>query len=347
MTEEVSTETEEEAPPPAPPPRPPSEEKPIFNLEDLLRARRGKGEGVGFWEVLAYLDYKDRREEREWRRAEMETMKRSPQSSSPNPDVEALKTQVSELQQTVGDLLETIRSERQEKAQKDFVEGVVKQTTDKIMPSLEALKERLEAYEKIPTTEPTETSELKEIRDSLKEITDKIGEKIGAKGLTLTDVDQLLGVIETLEKRIGKKGEGGEVDYKTMAVSTVGEIGKELITAYRDIATSGGRTEGFEAPQTETPASTMQTIIKRQVQNYITQRMTVGATKMNIQEAAKELGLTPGQVMWAYQTLMKEGWFHVEVPSKGKRKVKQHEVPEEASPTETSEEEQVFNPPET
>ena len=335
MTEEV-----EVAPPPPPP-----EEKPLFDLEDLLKARRGK-EGVGFWEVLAYLDYKDRREDREWRRREMERMNQS--QSPPNPEIEVLKTEVSELRKTVGDLLETIRSQQQQEAQKQFVEGVVKQTTDKIMPELQTVKQKLEEYDERLASGGKPPFSLEDLKETLKDSIDRIGEKVGAGGKTIpdlvSDIDKIMVLFDSIEKRV-KRGEG-EVDYKTMAVSTVGEIGKELIGAYRDIATFP---PSLEAPPPETPASTMQTIIKRQVQNYITQRMKTGAATMNVQQAAEELGLTSGQVVWAYQTLMKEGWFHVRVPTKGKRKVKESEVPpeEKAAPEEEtfSEEEQVFNPP--
>jgi DNA-binding transcriptional regulator YhcF (GntR family) len=92
----------------------------------------------------------------------------------------------------------------------------------------------------------------------------------------------------------------------------------------------------------------MQNIIKRQVQNYILQRMKAGATALNVQQAAKDLGLTPGQIVWAYQTLMQEGWFHVK-SSKGK--VKETVQPQEeetgtetGTETATAESDQVFAP---
>jgi len=350
MTEQGETQTAEKEPivPRPPPSEEEKEEKRPFDLAELMRSRR-KGEGPGFWETLAYMDYQDRKEERQWRREEREkAAKNSPASPSASPDVEVLKKEVGDLKETVGELIETIRSKEQKEAQEKFVQGVVKATTDQIMPELEKLRGKLEAYEEKVKTEPVETDELKEIRDSLQNIVDQIGEKVGAKGMTLTDVEQLMGIIESLEKRFHKPGEGGEVDYKTMAVSTVGEIGKELITAYKEIETSkSGGLGSAEVPPAETPASTMQTIIKRQVQNYLTQRMTAGAVTVNVAEAAKELGLTPGQIVWAYKELMKEGFFQVKVSSKGK-KVRQTETIGETqipTPTETTEEEQVFNPP--
>jgi predicted transcriptional regulator len=81
--------------------------------------------------------------------------------------------------------------------------------------------------------------------------------------------------------------------------------------------------------------------------------MEAGATQMNVQQTAQELGLTPGQVVWAYNQLMKEGWFHVRTAqkTKGKMKVKQT-VPQPQTGEETETEEgaseesdQVFEPP--
>jgi len=343
MTEQ-GEETEQVAPT-APRPAEKEESRP-FDLGELLRSRK-KGEGVGFWETLAYMDYQDRKEERAWRREQTERNTKNPPTPTSSPEVEGLKKEVSDLKETVSELLKAIRSRARDEAQEKFVAGVVKQTTDQIMPRLEDLSNRLEAFEK--KGEPAETSELTEIRDSLQGIVDQIGEKVGAKGMTLSDVEQLMGIIESIEKRFHKGGgEGGEVDYKTTAVSTIGEIGKELITAYREIETSKSGGGGFEVPKEETPASTMQTIIKRQVQNYLTTRMKAGAVTFNVAEAAKELGLTPGQIVWAYKALMKEGFFQVKVSSKGKTKVRETETigGETEIPISTeTEEEQVFNPP--
>ncbi len=345
---------------PSPPEREEREERPAFDLLDILKGRK-RGE-FATSEVLAYailadiMDRReDRREERMWRRQ----MLANP-TSKPSPEVEVLKAEVGELRKTVGELLETIRSQQQEKAQKEFVQGVVEQVVGQIMPELKSVKDRLDAFEKQAAAAsqqqapPPETSELREIRDSLKEITDKIGEKIGAKGLTLSDVEQLMNVIETLEKRIVKREGGGEVDYRTMAVSTLGELGKEVVSAWRDIQTAKAPSYATQPPlQEETPASAMQNIIKRQVQNYIIARMKAGATTINTAQAAQELGLTPGQVYWAYNQLMREGWFQLQAQKQRRGKVTQPEQskPEaEATPETTAgaieEGEAVFKPTE-
>jgi len=354
------SEPTEENPPetlPAPPQEEAEErEEPVFDLKSLLSSK--KGGKMELSDVLAYTMItdvmerrEDRREERQWRRERREGQQTN--SASKSPEVESLKGEISELRKIVENLAGTIQSQQQNEAQKTFVEGVVRQTTDKIMPDLQAIKDKLAEYdEKLATGEQPSTS-LEDIKTAFVEAIDKMGEKVGAGGKTLTDVssdvDKVLSLIETVEKRL-KRGEGGEVDYRTMTVSTLGEIGKEMISAYRDVATASREAESGQPPKQETPASAMQTIIKRQVQNYIVQRMEAGATTLNVQEAATTLGITVGQVSWAYNQLMKEGWFHVRTPQKKKGKVKQPvQEPQTGEETETEgaseESDQVFEPP--
>jgi len=354
MSEEPTmAETPQEplAPTPSPQETEEEEEEAVFSLKDLLRGKKGGKMEMG--DVMSYailtdiMDRReDRREQREWRREQREQQRTNPTSKS--PEVESLRGEMKEVRNLVEGLAKTIQTQQETEAQKLFVQGVVKQTSDSIMPELQKVSARLEALEAQATTTPqstAETAELKEIRDSLKSVTDKLGEKVGAKGLSLSDVTELIDVIETLEKRVVHK-EGGEVDFKTMTVSTLGEIGKEMVTAYKEVATASKEARGYQPPQEETPASAMQTIIKRQVQNYILQRMETGATTMNVEQAAQELGLTSGQVAWAYNQLMKEGWFHVRTPQKGKKKKVSETVQEgEVEPESASEETDVFEPP--
>ena len=329
-------------------------EEPVFDLKSLLASKKGGKMEMG--DVMSYAILtdimerrEDRREQREWKREVRERERANPPSKS-SPEVESIKGEISGLRKIVESLAGTIQSQQQNEAQKTFVEGVVKQTTDKIMPDLQAIKDKLAEYdEKIASGEQPSTS-LEDIKQAFVEAIDRMGEKVGAGGKTLTDVssdvDKVLSLIETVEKRL-KRGEGGEVDYKTMTVSTLGEIGKELISAYRDVSTLSRGAESGQ-PKQETPASAMQSIIKRQVQNYIVQRMEAGATILNVQEAATTLGITVGQVTWAYNQLMKEGWFHVRTPQKKtKGKVKESAGSQTGEETETGAEEsdQVFEPP--
>jgi len=245
----------------------------------------------------------------------------------------AMKQEVNMLKESVLGLKETFRSMLETQKEKSLMDNITKQTMSQLAPlqtQIQAIQDQLSAIAQ-KQTQPTEgasTSELNEISRNLKEAVDKLGEKAGAKALTVADVDPLLNLLERLEK-YAKKEPAGEFDWRTATVSTLGEIGTEAIKAVKEIESAkagGGGIETSTAGVTvQTPKNPeMQAIIKRQVQNYVMQRMKAGATTMNIQEAASTLGLTPQQVMWAYQTLMSEGWIHVKTPQT-RRKGTSHE----------------------
>jgi DNA-binding transcriptional MocR family regulator len=68
----------------------------------------------------------------------------------------------------------------------------------------------------------------------------------------------------------------------------------------------------YQGPMQPTPTqSTAQRheVIKRQVQNFIMQKIGQGATELNIKEAADKLGLTMEEVNGVYQELVAEGWI--------------------------------------
>jgi hypothetical protein len=229
---------------------------------------------------------------------------------------ETVKAEMAELKQSVANVMELLSKQRADEKEKAFAESVIQSVNANITPQLQALQAQVDALAKQPPppTAPDRTDEIKEISSSLKEAVDKLGEKAGAKSLSLADVDPILSIIDRLEQKFHKEPTG-ELDWKTATVSTLGEIGKEAVSAYRDVAQAKAAST---AGQGQVPApgnSEMQTVIKRQVQNYILQRIQSGAATMNIQEAAQTLGLTPEEVGWAYQTLMSEGWINVKVPA--------------------------------
>ena len=244
-----------------------------------------------------------------------------------------LKTGLTGLQQS----LETMRNTEKEKAMMDAIIG---QVNAQITPQIQSLQTQVGELAKRPETpppQPSRSEDLLEIREELRKVTDKLGEKAGAQKITLDDVDSLVTVLDKFEK-FYKKEPSGEFDWRAATVSTFGEVGKEFISAYKEIQTSKSSSEAPQI-QTQTPAAEMQAIIKRQVQNYIMQRLKAGAAQMNIQEAAATLGLTPQQVAWAYQTLMNEGWINVRVPTPSKPERKMRETIETAEETTPSTEE--------
>lgn len=234
---------------------------------------------------------------------------------------EAVKTEFADLKAQVANMTELLSKQREEDKEKAFAENVIESVNAKILPQIQALQAQVNtlATQPQPPAAPGRLEEYKELSASLKEAVDKMGEKAGAKSLTLADVDPLLAIIERLEAKF-RKEPAGEFDWKTATVSGITEMGKEAITAYREVESAKAASGGGQGQPQAPPNTEMQTIIKRQVQNYILQRLQTGAATMNIQEAARALGLTPEQVAWAFQTLTAEGWINVKVPGQQKGK---------------------------
>lgn len=366
MAQEVDESTEQEAPPAVVPvaaaPGVPKDddEDMVLDLKGLLKNRKGQPSTIS--EVLPYViltDMMDRRqdraEERQWRR-EQRALKGNAAQVPPSPEVKELENQVKTLSQTVTSLLDSMKEKEKKSEQAAFVTGVVKETTASIMPTLNALATRLQAIETKTATAPATSSdveELKEIRDSLRGVVDKIGETAGSKGVNMENLTQVMDVIEKLEKRFGKGAGAGEVDVKTMAISAVTEVGKELIAAYRDVSAQGGGETAAQQPgaadASAASATVIQTMIKRQVQTYVMQRMEEGATTLNVQKAAADLGISAPQVVWAYQQLEKEGWFQVK-GKPGERREKTEQETTAAAPEAAAaahESDQVFHVQET
>lgn len=231
---------------------------------------------------------------------------------------EAMKQEINVLKENVQAMRETFKSMMDTQRDKALMETITRQTITQLTPlqtQIHAMQQQLSAMAEKTHPAEASTTELHEVSRNLKDAVDKLGEKAGAKALTIADVDPILVLLERLEK-YSKKEPTGEFDWKTQTVSTLGEIGTEAIKAVKEIQsvkTGGGiEASGVMAQTPKNPE--MQAIIKRQVQNYIMQRMKTGAITMNIMEAAANLGLTSQQVMWAYQTLMQEGWINVKTP---------------------------------
>jgi hypothetical protein len=238
------------------------------------------------------------------------------QAQADLPD--AVKTEFADLKIQVANMTELISKQREEEKEKAFAENLFEQVNAKIMPALQSLQVQVNELAKQPPTPsgPDRADELREISKEIKDAVDRMGEKAGAKQLTLADVDPLLTIITKIDEKF-KKEPTGEFDWRVATISTLGETMKEGIAAYKEVqaakAAGAGAAQG--QPQSNAPANAeMAAIIRRQVQNYILGKLSTGAATMNIQDAARELGLTPEQVAWAYQTLTAEGWINVKVP---------------------------------
>jgi len=294
-----------------------AEESDPFMESMAAIAKKGGGD---MGEVMAYsllIDAQerreDRREERRWRNEDRQTQRKG---NTPNPEAEAVKGEISDLKKTVNNLVETLKEKDQEKAQKEFAASVVTNVTGQIVPELTKLQDRIADIEERSQAQPN-VDVAKEMKEAIEDLGEKLATKVSAGKITVDDFEPVLSLIDRLETRF-KKGEStGELDWKNVLVNTVGEIGKEVVTTYKDIETYKRDSFSGEEQKTE-PQPPMRGIIKRQLQNYILAKLRGGATSLNIPEAAQKLGLTQQQVFQAYQDLTKEGWFQTVSQGGGK-----------------------------
>lgn len=235
-------------------------------------------------------------------------------------EIELLKGEFSEVKQL-------LITQAKEKEQKDFANNLLTTVSSQINPQIDAIRTQIEtvansvnalatAQAAAPQTpsSTTATAEIIQIKNDMKDIADRLGEKAGARGLTLDDVNPILDLVDKLDKRLGKKEPEGEYNWKAAAISTMGEIGKEAMATGKEIMQNRPQAFPGQQPQQPAAANEMKVIMKRQLQNYILQRLQKGATELNIMEAATTLGLSPQQVNEMYEQLVREGFIRTPKP---------------------------------
>lgn len=271
---------------------------------------------LGVTESILLLDFLDRREERQWRREQQGHSK----PNTPSPEVEGLKGEISNLRESVGGLVKKLETQEAQEIQEAFAEGVVKNVNSQIRPELQSLGKRVEVIEQRSQQTPIQENLGTELKTAIDNLGEKIATKAASQKITMDDLNPLLDLLDRIEKRTKKGEPPGEFDWRTLSINTAGELGKELITTFRDIEKSK-TSMGFQpgAPGTPAPQTPMRGIIKSQVQGFIMQRLTAGATQLNLHEAAQQLGLTPQQVFQAYNDLQAEGWFQTMHAGGGKK----------------------------
>jgi hypothetical protein len=250
--------------------------------------------------------------------AQQQQQQKDNQKTELPPEVKEEMAAIRKQLETTQALLE---QQTQERKRKEDHDELISTMQANINPQIDALRNQVEqltatltAKELETKAEPAQIQEIREIERTVKEAIEKLGQKEASKNLSLGDLDTFLGTLETLEKRL-KKEPMGEFDWKSATVSTLGEIGKEAVGIFRDIKSAQP-----QQPQTQMqPAPTESTqqrhqVAKRQVQNYIMQKIDQGATKLNVNEPANTLGLTLQEVNSVYQELVTEGWIKPRTP---------------------------------
>jgi hypothetical protein len=235
---------------------------------------------------------------------------------------EEFKTQMAAIQTQLAETQSLLRQQTEEKQRKEERQEIISTIHSGINPQIDALRGQVEALTSALSQKELESKqqphasqevlEMKQIQRDLTTAIEKLGTKEKTDQLSLSDLDTFMVTLEGLEKRL-KKGETmGEFDWKSATVSTLGEIGKEAVSIFKDMQVGKTPQPQYQGPmqptQTQSTAQ-RQEVIKRQVQNYIMQKVSEGKTEMNEQEAAKTLGLTLQEVDTTYQTLVAEGWI--------------------------------------
>jgi hypothetical protein len=230
---------------------------------------------------------------------------------------EEYKRQMETIQEQLTTTQALLREQQEDKKQREHDEQLISTITQTVNPQIASLTAQVEglttamqskANEPAPRTEPT--TEMAAITRQLEELKTSLIAK-EKTGLNLTDLDTVMSTIETLEKRIRKDAPAGEFDWKATTISTMGEIGKEVVNAYREIQQSKP-TQFTQQPQlgaAQTSAANNKLIAKQKLQSYILQNLSKGVKELRMDEAQRDLRLSPQEIVEVYNELVAEGWI--------------------------------------
>jgi hypothetical protein len=230
---------------------------------------------------------------------------------------EEYKRQMETIQEQLATTQALLKEQAEDKKQREHDEQLISTINQNVNPQIAALSSQVEdlttamqakANEPAPRTEPT--AEMAAITRQLEELKNSLAQK-EKTGLNLTDLDTVMNTIETIEKRIRKDVPAGEFDWKATTVSTIGEIGKEVVNAYRDIQQSKPQQYGQQPQLGVAPPSggNPKLIAKQKLQSYILQNLSKGIKELRMDEAQRDLRLSPQEIVEVYNELVAEGWI--------------------------------------
>lgn len=207
-----------------------------------------------------------------------------------------IKQQLSALNETIKDIAKKPKTEEESEVLKE------------LRGSIGKINDRLDKKEEADALGTT----LKGVRDDLKELGEKITKGGGGKSVEVTDAfDQAVNLMDKIKEAIGKMGGGeGDLDWKTAAITTFGEMGTEAIRAAKDIMSGKeGEEEAAPAPKAKEPPkeAISERIIDHKVLGFIQEQVSTGAKELNTKDAAAKLKLTEKQVFDSYQRLEAKG----------------------------------------
>ncbi len=188
----------------------------------------------------------------------------------------------------------------------------------KLQESIEKINARFDKKEERDTF----TAEMHGIREDLKNYQESLGQGGGGKpGDPSAAFDQAVALMDKITEITKKYGGGeGDLDWRTIAISTTGEIAKEAILAAKEIMGGGEGEEETQEQVKNEPIS--QRIVDKKVLDYIRGRVAAGAADINTKDAAKTLKLNEKQVFDSYQRLEAKGLVTTPGPATSKSKPK-------------------------
>jgi phage host-nuclease inhibitor protein Gam len=241
------------------------------------------------------------------------------------------KAQMEAIQAQLATTQNMLQAQQEEKRQKEHDDLIISSMHETFAPQIDAINQQIsalaqnvQAVAEIKTKDPEPTDAMKDITRELTELRAALSSKQEAKSLSLGDVETVIGAIESIEKRIKKEAPAGEFDWKTATMSTISEIGKEAIGAFRDIQQSRPVAPQYQQPPLpagtpQQPPATHQKndkqIAVQKLQSYIMQNLKNNIQQIVMEDATKALGLTPQQILEAYNELKAAGWITDKQPA--------------------------------
>jgi len=316
----------------------------INTIKQLNRAISNEGEES---KGLTYKDIRDHEMElekiRQWRGGgrggeDSEDSKTSRVISALAAQVRALRSELGKhMEQDIATERDFYKNKLEEKEALEARQAELQPIQEQIALVSARLNKMVEEKEKKGDEGKPITSEqtqaliaLQKSTDTLKLALEKMGkgEGEGGEGEKLGSlIDSLSTLVEKLmtfqAKFGGKKGEAGELDWRTVTVTTAGEVLQEAIGAVREIE-AGKAEEGAEG---EKPPASGE-LIERRVYNYAMKKIAAGQLNVDPYKAAEELGLTPNDVWNAIENLKKRGALVVKPPGGAETESRRAEKPE-------------------
>jgi len=217
-------------------------------------------------------------------------------------------------------LMETqalLREQAEEKRQREHDEHLIASVNASFTPQIAGLQQQLENVASALAAKQAEPPPTQQPNAEMVAITREIEAlKLGIvqkekTGLNLTDLETVMTTIESIEKRIKREVPAGEFDWKSTTISTLGEIGKEVVGALKENQNFKNQQYTPASPGSMGPpsADNRKQIAKQKLQSYIMKNLAKGVGELRVDEAQRDLQLAPQEILDAYNELVKEGWI--------------------------------------